>query len=359
MEDETRNIEETNDQNSPREETRTRKTSRPKRGRGNPNRQTRRNAPARATSAAAPPSSPPPPPPENPDAFEAYKYMLQTSKVPEAEAAVELYEDEFNTKKEIRRNQTAFLLGSEDFQREYLAINFNIAAIMAQDSKEVKANIEGRAGTPELAEVLGFVQMNTNLKDKLVAARQAIIVAKGQLAKIEQEANKIKDSIEDSKNGPEVKIIRRGITNADGKSKFDDAVEDLVEQADQAHDLADDAREKEIIVEGIHAYINVESLLPHATKTEDVVTSFKTDVDNNITFANGEVNSARDTLEVRLVELSRTDNYKDRSELNLASLQETIDNVDNAIPPDEDIQEILTEVESTVDSGADEDNDDA
>lgn len=280
------------------------------------------------------------------DAFQLYKEGLEQNEIPPADNDRQTKQETLNTKMEMRRNQMIFVKNLEENQREYQAMNFNITSLMGNDANEVKVDMEGFNTTYE------------SLKTLLAAARSAIKEAKTKLGALEESARRIEDAKDDSTHSEQIKLLRRGILGGNGLKNFDDSIAEIVDKTDEAHDLSDDAREKEIIVEGIAAYINASSLGPKGAAIKTKVDAFKQDVDANVAEATTDVEREKTVLVARLTELSQADAAKDRSELFLGSLQETADFIGDIAGPEENIREILQQVEQTFEGTEDESTED-
>ncbi len=274
---------------------------------------------------------------QNLDAFKKYKNNLETVEIPNAEAKVNEKKKEFDMAMERRRHQMIHVKNLEENLREYQAMSFNVASILANDSKELNADIKG------------MVAKNKDLKALLVEARKNIKDAKQLIMGVEQQARYIDNAKDDSVHSEQMKILRRGIVASDGKKSIDDALSEIAQKADIAFDLADNAREKEIITEGVIAYIDSDSMTSFGEKIEAGGKALKTDMEANVKEAFEDVIKETGFMNTRLTELSAAGAVLDRTELDLESLQDTLKYLNRLIPPDEDIKAILKQIEDTYD----------
>jgi hypothetical protein len=274
------------------------------------------------------------------DAFTAYCRQTEEQHVAaeaERDAARNIYTGSFDA----RQYQLCLLMKAEATRTEYTNIDYAVATF-------------GQHGAELVGQTVDTIgKKYTDLLKAYDEAYKALFDHEKRMTEVEQAARNLEDCIHDQRNSEQRKIIDERLYQEN--KDFKDLIRQIVEAADAAHNLSDDANEAAVKLAGIQSYINVEGFKPWSVSLADRLKEFKTDVDNNIKKAAEEYKSAQDTFAGSLKDVSKSENQWDAAKIKLRSLRTTRDFAcAPAFPADDKMQEqkdklekICQEVEET------------
>jgi hypothetical protein len=274
------------------------------------------------------------------DAFTAYCRQTEEQHVAaeaERNAAHNIYAGSLNA----RQYQLCLLMKAEATRTEYTNIDYTVATF-------------GQHGAELVGQTVDTIgKKYADLLKAYEEAYKALFDHEKRMTEVEQAARNLEDCIHDQRNSEQRKIIDERL-HQDNKD-FKELIRHLVEVANSAHNLSDDANEAAVKLAGIQSYINVEGFKPWSVSLADRLKEFKTDIDNNVKRAGEEHKAAQDTFAGSLKDVSKSENQWDAAKIKVRGLQTTKDFACAPVfPADDKMQEqkdkldkICREVEET------------
>lgn len=235
------------------------------------------------------------------DKFAEFHKNLIEDELEQADANIEVAHNELREAEEVNEIKGNAWDDAAEFLTEYITIHREISLNLSQSTTEFEGN------------VLEAKTMRDTVKDNLGIAITGIKALSKNLLEVCSKANNLDKLLKDTCNQEEYRFLNKSV-------KLKPRLDKFMEEANQAAEAAGDNFSNAVIVNAIHAQLNLDSIGQLLEDVKSTVSAFETDINDNLNYGRERDKLTRDELDATIKKLVEANDNHDIAHLHKNSL---------------------------------------